>query len=273
MKLSSILLAASLLIIPLRAESITGKRPNIIFILTDDQGFGDVSANGNPILQTPNVNRLHVLCSAGSISAADSPVKKRLLILGDSISIGYTPFVRKMLANELSVHRPRTDDGKAENCSGTKSGVANIDRWLLIDGGKWDVIHFNWGLHDLKHEVHGKTSERATDPPQSSVEAYEKQIREIVGKLKSTGAKLIFATTTPVPDGKLYPYRADADVVRYNEVALRVMKENGIAVDDLYAFVKPRVAELQLPANVHFLPDGYKIIANQVIKSIKEALK
>ena len=34
-------------------------RPNIIFILTDDQGFGDVSANGNPVLRTPNIDRLH----------------------------------------------------------------------------------------------------------------------------------------------------------------------------------------------------------------------
>jgi len=43
----------------LQAAGIAGKRPNIIFIITDDQGYGDVSAHGNPILKTPNLDRLH----------------------------------------------------------------------------------------------------------------------------------------------------------------------------------------------------------------------
>ncbi len=42
----------------LRADSIAGKRPNILFILTDDQGYGDISAHGNPVLKTPNLDRL-----------------------------------------------------------------------------------------------------------------------------------------------------------------------------------------------------------------------
>lgn len=221
----------------------------------------------------PLLLALAALCGPALTSAADAPAKKRVLILGDSISIGYTPIVQKMLENEMVVLRPMAKSGKAENCSGTKAGVANIDRWLQIDGGKWDVIHFNWGLHDLKHEAGGKASALATDPPQSTVEAYEKQLREIVGKLKGTGAKLIFATTTPVPEGKLAPWRSDADVVRYNAAALRVMKENGIAVDDLYAYVKPREAELQLPVNVHFKPEGSKALAEEVVKSIRAALK
>jgi arylsulfatase A-like enzyme len=36
----------------------TPQKPNIIFILTDDQGYGDISAHGNPILRTPNLDRL-----------------------------------------------------------------------------------------------------------------------------------------------------------------------------------------------------------------------
>jgi arylsulfatase A-like enzyme len=35
-----------------------GKHPNVIIILTDDQGWGDLSMNGNPNLQTPNVDAL-----------------------------------------------------------------------------------------------------------------------------------------------------------------------------------------------------------------------
>src|SRR5690242_7520015 len=67
----------------------------------------------------------------------------RVLIIGDSISIGYTPYVKEMLAGEADVDRP------AENCQGTKNGIGKIDQWL--GDTKWDVIHFNFGLHDLKH--------------------------------------------------------------------------------------------------------------------------
>ncbi|HYF36999.1 MAG TPA: SGNH/GDSL hydrolase family protein [Prosthecobacter sp.] len=210
-------------------------------------------------------------------AAADAPAKKRLLILGDSISIGYTPFVQKMLADEMTVLRPMRGQ-KPENCSGTTSGVANIDRWLQIDGAKWDVIHFNWGLHDLKHvkpgDPKGATSELESDPPQATVEVYEKNLREIVAKLKATGAKLIFATTTPVPEGKMRVYRTDADAVRYNQAALRVMKENGIAINDLYAFAKPKLAEIQIqPANVHFTPQGSEALAAEVVKAVRAAVK
>ena len=219
---------------------------------------------------------LLVLACATASLAADAPAKKRVLILGDSISIGYTPFVQKMLP-EMTVVRPMKGD-KPENCSGTTAGIANIDRWLQLEGGKWDVIHFNWGLHDLKHvkpgDPKGAASDSATDPPQATVEVYEKQLREIVGKLKATGAKLIFATTTPVPDAPQKVYRTNADAIKYNEVALKIMKENNIAVDDLYTFMKPKVATLQLqPANVHFTPQGSEALAKQVVAAVKEALK
>ncbi|MFZ4768013.1 MAG: arylsulfatase, partial [Roseimicrobium sp.] len=42
-----------------RAESLQGKRPNILFILTDDQGYGDLSAHGNSVLKTPHLDKLH----------------------------------------------------------------------------------------------------------------------------------------------------------------------------------------------------------------------
>ena len=52
---------ALLLLLPLLAlqgAETSGKRPNILFILTDDQGYGDLSAHGNPVLKTPNLDRL-----------------------------------------------------------------------------------------------------------------------------------------------------------------------------------------------------------------------
>lgn len=228
---------------------------------------------GGPMNRSTFLLSLFSLSMAG-LAVAESTPAKRLLILGDSISIGYTPYVQKMLAGEMTVLRPMRGP-RAENCSGTTYGVPNVRRWLEIDGGKWDVIHFNWGLHDLKHmKADGKTaSDQAGDPPQATVEVYEKQLREIVAALKTSGARLVFATTTPVPDEPMKVYRSNADVVRYNEAALRVMKENGVAVNDLYSLVRPRMKELQIqPANVHFTPAGSEVLAAEVVKAVRAAL-
>src|SRR5436309_269245 len=68
----------------------------------------------------------------------------RVLLIGDSISMGYTLPVRKLLDGKANVHRI------PENGGPTTTGLAQIDRWL--GDGKWDVIHFNWGLHDIKRD-------------------------------------------------------------------------------------------------------------------------
>jgi acyl-CoA thioesterase-1 len=94
-----------------------------------------------------------------------------------------------------------------------------------------------------------------------------------VKKLKGTKAKLIWASTTPVPEGKLNPPRKDADVLAYNAVAKKIMAENDVAIDDLYDFAKPKLEKIQLKENVHFTKDGSKVLAEQVAASIKKALE
>ena len=202
--------------------------------------------------------------------------KPRVLLLGDSISIGYTKHVQSALKDEAVVLRPLNKNKKGfENCAGTKKGVGAIDRWLKIEGGKWDIIHFNFGLHDLKHvdAKTGKNSNKKSDPHQSDPETYKKQLEEIVKKLKATGAKLIFATTTPVPEGGVRPYRDPKDVKKYNEIASKIMKENGIAINDLYAFAEPQLSKIQQKVNVHFTKQGSKALSIQVVEALKTAMK
>ena len=201
--------------------------------------------------------------------------KPHVLILGDSISIGYTQTVREMLGSEAVVIRPTRKNKRPENCQGTNYGVAQVDRWLKLGDGRWEVIHFNFGLHDLKR-VDPKTGRNSNDrghPHQASPERYEKQLRAIVGKLKKTKAKLIFATTTPVPSGGVRPYRDVEDPARFNAIAVKIMKESGVAVDDLYAAAEPRLKNIQRPVNVHFTPEGSRFLAKQVTTHIRRALK
>ena len=61
------LFVALLCLAPLAAQAASPTPPNIIFILTDDQGYGDLSAHGNPVLQTPHLDKLH----AGGVRFTD----------------------------------------------------------------------------------------------------------------------------------------------------------------------------------------------------------
>lgn len=191
----------------------------------------------------------------------DEPGLPRVLLVGDSISIGYTIPVRELLKGKANLHRIPANGGS------TKDGLANIDNWLGT--AKWDVIHFNWGLHDLKHWKNGKMD--LTAPEVSTMDEYGKNLRELVKRLKSTGAKLIFATTTPVPEGSAG--RVAGDDRKYNSVAVRVMKELDVPVNDLHALSVPKLAGWQLPKNVHFKPEGSNGLADQVAKEIGMALK
>jgi acyl-CoA thioesterase-1 len=190
-------------------------------------------------------------------AATGDPALPRVLLIGDSISIGYTPPVQKLLAGKANVHRIPGNGGPSTN------GVYLIDTWLA--NGRWDVIHFNFGLHDLKRLSDGQ--------PQVPPEAYERYLRLIVQRLKQTGATLVWASTTPVPEGKVNPPRIPADVPVYNQVALRIMKENEVAVDDLYEFARTKLAQIQEPVNVHFTPEGSELLAREVARHIEAALK
>lgn len=206
--------------------------------------------------------------------ASDDSRKPHVLILGDSISIGYTPFVRDLLKADAVVIRPMRAGDKPENCSGTNNGIKHIDRWLTLGDGRWDVIHFNFGLHDLKRvdPKTGKSSNNPDDPHQAEPDRYERQLRTIVQKLAKTGATLIYAATTPVPTGDVKPHRDVTDPQRYNDIARKIMAEHDVAINDLYAFAAARLDKIQRPANVHFTPNGSKQLAEQVVRHIRPAL-
>jgi len=187
---------------------------------------------------------------AGHVTAwdyvKDDPALPRVLLIGDSISRGYTLAVRAALKGKANVHRA------PENCGGTRNGLKKLPVWL--GAGKWDVIHFNFGIHDRKV------------PP----EEYEKSLNTIAEQLAATGAKLIWASSTPLPaDGKDLD---DRDMVAKNEIAAKVMKARGVPVNDLYTFIQPRLAELQIPKDCHFNGKGYEVLGARVAEQILAAL-
>jgi acyl-CoA thioesterase-1 len=209
------------------------------------------------------------------IAPLDDPKLPRVLIIGDSVSVAYTLDVRKNLAGVANVHRIAANGGSTR----TALGEYGLIRWLK-PGEKWDVIHFNEGLHDLsyrfpddrdKNDKGEYASPTNGGRPNVSLEQYEKNLRLIAARLKQTGAKLIFASTTPVPESAAAKYVKDSELP-YNAVAKKVMAEEGVTWNDLWAAVKPRQAELQGKRDVHFMTSGSAVLAKQVAEAITREL-
>ena len=177
----------------------------------------------------------------------DDPKLPRVLLIGDSVSRGYTQPTRKALAGKANVHRAPA------NCGPTASGLKNLEVWL--GAGKWDVIHFNFGIHD-----------RATPAAD-----YVKRLEEIVTRLEKTGAKLIWASTTPIPDNPAQKQTAQS-VVDKNALAAEVMKKHGIPTDDLFGAMTPRLKEFQPPLDVHYTGAGYDFLGAKVGESVLAVL-
>lgn len=178
----------------------------------------------------------------------DDPKLPRVLLIGDSVSRGYTQTTRTALAGKANVHRAPA------NCGPTASGLKNIEVWL--GDGKWDVIHFNFGIHD-----------RGT-----AVADYTQRLEQLIQRMQKTGARLVWASTTPIPDDPSKGQKA-ASIVERNHAAAELMKKHGIDFDDLFAAITPHLTELQNPNDVHFNARGYDFLGQAVARAIESALK
>ena len=191
-----------------------------------------------------------------------------VLILGDSISIGYTRQVRKGLEGKANVFRPKA------NCGDTPRGLAQIDKWL--GDKKWHVIHFNWGLWDLCYRHPESKTQGRRDKVKGMISTplpeYEKNIEKLVIRLKKTGATLIWASTTVVPEGEAG--RVMGDDIKYNTAAAHVMKKHGVAINDLHKLSASFAPDMfTKPGDVHYTPKGSAKLAEQVVIKISKILE
>jgi lysophospholipase L1-like esterase len=198
------------------------------------------------------------LADASLAPVEDVPGLPRVLLIGDSVSMGYTVPTRIRLHGKANVHRVPA------NAGATRDGLLHLDKWL--GSQSWDVIHFNFGLHDAKLPPEGIKH--------ASPEQYAQNLQRIVKRLQETGAKVIWATTTPVPNGgNLAPNRKFGSIEQYNGVAAKVMEENNIQINDLNAALASQPKGLQKPNDVHFTDAGSDFLAKEVVKSIELMLK
>lgn len=189
--------------------------------------------------------------------------KPRVLLLGDSIRIGYAPKVIERLQDKAEFFSPK------ENVADTANALANIDRWL--EESKPLIVHLNCGLHDLKLD---KKSQKHQVP----IEQYEANLRELVKKVHGVTPNLIFATTTPILDARHAQRKAsfdrtDADVDKYNRVALKVMAELKVPVNDLNRIVHDGGREEMLVKDgTHYSPTANDRLADAVADCLSRHL-
>ena len=197
-----------------------------------------------------------------STAATQEKPLPKVVLVGDSIRMGYGPLVAKLLDGRAIVVSPTPNGEDSGNV------LRHLDEWVIKE--RPEVVHINAGLHDLK--VTDKTY-------QVPLFTYESNLKTILGRIqKETTAKVVFATTTPILDNlhaqrKVGFDRFEADVQRYNSAAVSIMKQAGVPVNDLHKRVEGGGMEKLMSGDgTHYTDEGYEVLAAAVTQSILRAL-
>ncbi len=183
-------------------------------------------------------------------------------LIGDSIAGGYAAAVQAELAGEIAV------EVRPENGEDSRHVLERLGAWL--GERRYDAIHVNCGLHDLKRPH--RSGEFQVPPAE-----YEANLRQIVARLNRHTARVIWGRTTPVIDGQPAAEkdfdRFNRDIAAYNQAADRVMAACGVAVNDLHqAVVEAGVANCVSADGVHMTEQGYAILSRRVAAAIRKAM-
>lgn len=195
-----------------------------------------------------------------------STTKPNTLILGDSVSIGYTGYVSRALANlTLLQHSPY--DVRDGGAGATNVGVACLDNFLKTQrqtAVQWDIVMFNFGLHDLDNHT-------------SAEETYEQQLLNITNRLVQTGSKLMYALTTPyMPLTRI----GNTVVADLNRIASKIMISKGIKILNLHKVITQHCGDVYTscdwcrknPCSYHYNNEGYTALGKAVASAFREIL-
>lgn len=188
-----------------------------------------------------------------------------VLLLGDSIRLGYCPFVKERLQAVADVVYPE------DNCRYTQYTYVGLSGWdgqLVRDAQSVKVVHWNNGHWDIAHWGGAEQS-------LNSIGQYTEMLRRIYARLHTMypNAQIIFATTTPMhPQGvQGANHRSTEEIAAYNAAAKAVMRELRVPVNDLFALMQNASAELYAD-HCHFTEAGFRILGRQVADTVRSYL-
>ncbi len=186
----------------------------------------------------------------------------QILLLGDSIRIGYCGTVKKQLDGMYDVRFPN------ENCQYTQHTFVSLSFWKELIGPSPAAVHFNCGHWDIAHWDGEKES-------LNTVEEYGKMLVRIVERIKKLypSTKIFFATTTPMnPNGKMgVNPRSTEEIKIYNAEAKRVLTPLGVKINDLFGITKD-LGEEAYTDYCHFTDEIFRLLGRKTAEFLIESI-
>ena len=186
----------------------------------------------------------------------------KVLLLGDSIRMSYQPIVARILDGRAEVVGP------ADNCQYSLYTLSSLARWIG-ELGQPDIVHWNNGIHDCGHNP-------MRNPVQIPIEMYRANLEFILEQLLAITPKVVWATMTPVHPER--PFRDDVwswrneEIDRYNSVALELMEQRSVPINDLHALVSRDISTFLSDDQLHLSESGQKECAKAVVKTVAALL-
>ena len=192
---------------------------------------------------------------------------KKIILLGDSIRMGYDKYAKMALEGVAEVFSP------VENCRFTQYMLRFIHKWVGDSGfgEDTDLVHFNVGLWDVIQIMY--------DEPITPIDVYEQYLHRICKRIRECcpKAKIVFATSTPIHQANYESvkhefWRSNETIKAYNAVAVKVMKEHGIEVNDLYALMEGAPDHYFSDRTHYYTKDATEIMTGRVLQVIEEQI-
>ena len=177
---------------------------------------------------------------------------KKVLLIGDSIRLGYQPKVVELLKDAAQVNGP------ADNCRFSAYTLFNLSMWAPDDD--YDVIQWNNGQWDTCHMADGKIH--------TPLAHYLEIQGRIASILQKKTRRLVFATTTPVwpemiASGRACP-RRNEDIIAYNRAAGELLGQLGVEINDLHGLMFEDIKRYIKDDMVHLTEEGNERCARRV---------
>lgn len=208
---------------------------------------------------------------------------KNLLLIGDSIRLGYQGKLEELIGDEFKIYKPDV------NCQFTKFALWNMWAWMNDFGyPKIDVALWGLGAWDL----HRVTADGEIFTP---VDEYAYYQRRMAIQMKKYTDNVIFVNMPAAGKGldkepeinplintnpNFVPVRLtaptdvwNADVRLYNARATEVMNEMGIPVVDFYSAIAVDTDRYVCEDGVHMTDEGYSVLANLAADAIRKYSK
>ena len=212
---------------------------------------------------------------------------KNLLLLGDSIRLGYDSFVKEKLEGRVNVYYSE-DNGRFAQYT-----LRHLNDWRKqLSLPEIDLVHWNNGLWDSMHlnaciagcplETAGETFSPENVPgnlhfdkdPLTPPEIYRYMLGRVLTRIHQLfpRAEIVFATTTHViEEMAMGAYRSNEEIEQYNRIARETLIPRGVRINELGKFAMEHCRNMHPDGDwVHYNDEGSSLLADEIIEFLEK---